>query len=439
MAYDVQPYDVEPMVDGMIDLLRTNLVASTFLVKDASVGDVVLHVDNSIRFQKFDYVLLMDNNSKRNELTGLFDGAEIHKVARDFEDTTLLHLAEPLQKSFLLSDNGRIQKTIKKVILYEKDILYGDRQVITFESVAICVEPVSKAQEWLAVRLLGEDFRLSIMVYVKCAGQGEQEEYAMRACNAYADAINKLLLGNIHVDVSLDVTPLVQDAHVGDTGVYVDCDLIKDWGPGIPCLAYEVEDNYGADQLLRVVDAGGTSSSSSSSLSSSSSSSSGSSSSMSSASSQSTAISSSSVSSRSSLSSSSGNSSSSSTDELTSSSSWSSQSGHTGMTTSWSSTSSSQSSSSSESTRGGSPGCWVQLDRPLTKEFRVKDKAVLRRKKRYTYDSRVENIEYGTVQKGSVLLKAARLSWFGKEAQSFQFPQVGLGRQEPTGNVIANE
>ena len=94
---------------------------------------------------------------------------------------------------------------------------------------------------------------------------------------------------------------------------------------------------------------------------------------------------------------------------------------------------------SSESTRGVPPGCWVQLDRPLTRTFLVSDKAVLRRKKRYTYDSRVENIEYGTVQKGSVLLKAARLSWFGKEAQAFQYPQVGLGRQAPTENVIANE
>ena len=59
----------------------------------------------------------------------------------------------------------------------------------------------------------------------------------------------------------------------------------------------------------------------------------------------------------------------------------------------------------------------------------MQDKAVIRKKKRYTYDSRVENIEYGTVQKGSVFLKAAKLSWFGKETETFQFPQPGIGRQ----------
>jgi hypothetical protein len=58
----------------------------------------------------------------------------------------------------------------------------------------------------------------------------------------------------------------------------------------------------------------------------------------------------------------------------------------------------------------------------------VSDKAVLRRKSLYTYDSRIDSIEYGTVQKQSVFLKAAKLSWFGKVGEAFQFPQVGIGR-----------
>ena len=60
--------------------------------------------------------------------------------------------------------------------------------------------------------------------------------------------------------------------------------------------------------------------------------------------------------------------------------------------------------------------------------MRVRDHAVLRRKKRYMYDSRVDNAEYGTVQKGSVFLKAGRLSWFGKETWKEWFPQVNKGR-----------
>ena len=45
------------------------------------------------------------------------------------------------------------------------------------------------------------------------------------------------------------------------------------------------------------------------------------------------------------------------------------------------------------------------------------------------YDSRVDSVEYGTVQKGSVFLKAARISWFGKETELYSFPQVGKGSE----------
>ena len=66
---------------------------------------------------------------------------------------------------------------------------------------------------------------------------------------------------------------------------------------------------------------------------------------------------------------------------------------------------------------------------PLGKNFRVQDKAVLRKKKIYTYDSRIENTEYGVVQKGSVIMKAARLTWYGKVTEAYNFPQVGTGRK----------
>ena len=414
MAYDVQTAAIEPIIDGMIDLLKVNLVAHTFLTHDAHIGDTILQVDNSVRFRKFDYVLLMDNNSSQASVSGDLNGVEFHQVARDFQGTGILYLSEPLQKDFLVSNNARFQKAIKKALLYEKDILYGDRQVINSTGVAICVEPVSKSQDWLAVRLLGSDNKLNIMVYVKCGGLGDEEEYAMRVCNSYADAINQLLLGNIHLDISIDETPLVRDAQAGDKGVYIACNVADDWLPGIECLDYEVQDNWGADQLLKIVETGsGLETSSSSSITSLSSSRLGGSSS-------------SKTSSTSFLMSESSKSSSSSS--LSSSSSWSSQSVFVQESSSLTSDSSSSSSPTSDSSWGGS-ACWVELDRPLYRSYKVADKAVLRRKKRYTYDSRVDNIEYGTVQKGSVFLKAARVSWFGKEAESFVFPQPGLGRQ----------
>ena len=57
------------------------------------------------------------------------------------------------------------------------------------------------------------------------------------------------------------------------------------------------------------------------------------------------------------------------------------------------------------------------------KEYRVSEYAFLRRQGIYIYDSRVDNIEYGYVQKGSAFIRAARLNWFGKIVEEFRFPQ----------------
>ena len=72
----------------------------------------------------------------------------------------------------------------------------------------------------------------------------------------------------------------------------------------------------------------------------------------------------------------------------------------------------------------------MRLSRRLQFNYMMSDKAVLRRKWRYMYDSRVTDVEYGHVQKGSTILKAGRMNWFGKETQEYVFPQVGLGGME---------
>lgn len=63
----------------------------------------------------------------------------------------------------------------------------------------------------------------------------------------------------------------------------------------------------------------------------------------------------------------------------------------------------------------------------LQHSYSLSEYAVLRRHGRYFYDTRVDNIEYGMVQKGSAFLRAARLNWFGKEVEEFDFPQKSLG------------
>lgn len=73
-------------------------------------------------------------------------------------------------------------------------------------------------------------------------------------------------------------------------------------------------------------------------------------------------------------------------------------------------------------TVGGGKIC-IEFDRPFDMEYLISEFAVFTREHRYLYDSRVDNVSWGVVQKGSAVLRAAELSWFGKEVNEHQFPQ----------------
>ncbi len=67
------------------------------------------------------------------------------------------------------------------------------------------------------------------------------------------------------------------------------------------------------------------------------------------------------------------------------------------------------------------------LNNTIQRAYTIAEYAVFIRHNRYFYDSRIDNIEYGMVQKGSAFIRAARLNWFGKEITEYRFPQRSLG------------
>jgi len=66
---------------------------------------------------------------------------------------------------------------------------------------------------------------------------------------------------------------------------------------------------------------------------------------------------------------------------------------------------------------------YITMDGNFNRSYSTDEYAVFRRHGTYFYDSRVDNVEYGMVQKGSAYIRAARLNWFGKKVQEYQFPQ----------------
>ena len=423
MSYMQGPdHTIEPVVDGIINLIRKNLAAKTVLIADAHVGDTTIYVNDTLHFEREEDVVLGDNNSEYRQDITEYVGVEWHQIigpsipmSRKLTSTTMVQLKAPLQKDFLVSDGAFLRKAVKRSWLFEKDVLYGDREVISFDQVAICVEPDAISNEWLALEgMLSHEYKVSLMVYVKSGTSGDQEETAMRICNGYARALSNLFISNIHLDIDANEVALQKDVYAGATKVVIKADDLAGWPPD-SCTRYQLQDNFKTQFFLRILpnpeESSASSLSSSVSFEMSSSSARSSQSSANSQSSQTSSLSSSSASLSSSSSSESTTASQESLSSLSSPSSLSSLSSYP---------------STSSSSLGGELA-EVFITPAARGHFRVSDKAVLRRMIRYLYDSRVSDATYGHVQKGSVLLKAAKLSWFGKETQNWSFPQISKG------------
>jgi hypothetical protein len=65
----------------------------------------------------------------------------------------------------------------------------------------------------------------------------------------------------------------------------------------------------------------------------------------------------------------------------------------------------------------------LTLNKPLQSGYTMAEFALISRLNRYIYDSRIDNVTWGVTQKGSAILRAAELSWFGKEVNEHAFPQ----------------
>ncbi len=69
----------------------------------------------------------------------------------------------------------------------------------------------------------------------------------------------------------------------------------------------------------------------------------------------------------------------------------------------------------------------IVLDRPVTHNYRMSDRAILRKRMRYIWNSLVTEVEYGFIQKNSQMYKACKLTWWGKEVNEVRFPQISTG------------
>lgn len=327
---DYNKSDIEPIVDGMIGLIQKNLIANTVMTVNALNGTNTLTVENALRFNRNDKILIFDDNSVFAPSENRYEGIRYHIIDTVIQPSTIT-VKEDLTQDWLTVNNARLQRTVGQLPLFEKDVLFGDRSVIPFDFAAICVEPTRDTSEWVAVRYLGYEYSLDIIVYVVVPGEGNDEDLAHRAVVRYATALKHLLNSNIHLDLVVDEVEISENITAGQDFIKIALADSDSW-EATECYYFSIQDNNkifgGFDIESAVVDGGDL--------------------------------------------------------KLT-------------------------------------------LSRDIAYDFDMSDNLVLRRHMRYLYDSRVSDVDYGVVQKGKYLLKAAKLSWFGKEVQNYHFPQIGKG------------
>jgi len=197
---------VEILVDALIDIVNRNIIAKTNVTSNISTGDVIVNVENSFQFKPNQEVVLIDwtYNVEGSAHYNVFEYAKIQSV----NNTTSITLESPAVGNWLTSDNTFVQKTIGHSPLYENNVLYGDRQVIPTDQVAIAIEGASLSNEWMYIQGgLSEEYRMKVIIYAKDI----KFEDGRRVLDRYSDAVYQLLNDNIHLDVNNVETPLTED------------------------------------------------------------------------------------------------------------------------------------------------------------------------------------------------------------------------------------
>jgi len=244
---------IEPIVDGIIDMIDQNMIARTNVTSNVLTGDIIINVEDSFRYRDNEEIVLIDYNYNvpGTDHYNIFEYAKIDTV----NNTRSITLQDPVEGNWTLADKSFIQKTIGHSPLYTDQIYYGDREVIPFDQMAITVEPQSLGNEWIYIQGgLSEEYRIMITIY----GKDIKFEEGRRILDRYSDSVYQLLNDNLHFDVNNYETPLMQNVVTGSNVVVVEDTPENEQyftlSPTNPPVAeYQLQDNNGASCFASII------------------------------------------------------------------------------------------------------------------------------------------------------------------------------------------
>lgn len=328
---------IEPIVDSLINLIKLNVIAKTNVTSNITTGDVIVNVENSFHFRANEEIILIDYNY---DVVGsshyqIFEYAKIKEV----NNTSSITLSSPALSDWTVANNAFVQKTIGHSPLYDDNVLYGDREVIPTDAMAITVEPVSMSNEWVYLQGgLSEDYKIKVTVY----GKSIETDEGRRILDRYSDNVVDLLNSNIHVGVATYSAPLLVDVNIGDTQITIAAtqDNIDNivLSTNLPPLifnqqkAYQLQDNKGVGFWVAITNI-----------------------------------------------------------------------------------------------QFVAGNMVLTIDTPYNIIVEKSEYATIKRLGMYIYDSRADLATYGVISKGSAILRASEINWFGKVIKEYKCPQLEYG------------
>jgi len=224
---------MEDVLDGVRRIVHKWVDTSSPLISDMAVGDSIVPLRASRRFQVNDQVMLRDASVYE---TGLI-------IESIDDDTNEITLDSSVLNNWTVSQNAQLIKTINEQFI--QGIYIGDPDVIP-RYPAITVNGVSRSSEWLTIESTKERYEIEIGVFI----QESTHEAGYRFLLNITDVIQKGLKRNIIPLINdYDIIPLVEDISEGDVTITIgDADKVQDYKR----IIIEDEDNFQENWILNV-------------------------------------------------------------------------------------------------------------------------------------------------------------------------------------------
>ncbi len=208
---------ISEIIDGMISLIKKNMIARNDIVQNVSPGATTIFIQNAFRFDKDEEITVLDNGYN-DENSSHYRTIETVRIKSVDKANQILTLYSAINGSWLVANSSFVQKTIGHVPLFESNVYYGDREVVPVDDMAIAIEPESMSNEWMYLQGgLSEEYRVKILIY----GRSIKTEEGMKILNKYTDSVYKLFNDNIHMDINDYDAYLTRPVVIGDTFLYI--------------------------------------------------------------------------------------------------------------------------------------------------------------------------------------------------------------------------